>query len=124
MEKFVEDVKQLEAKIQPIYEFLRRFKPSEYRSMEREFKQNFETVVKAKSTVEMLNLQIGKIHESSVDSEQLHAVNESYDHLMHIYERVVSRFTQMINLLQNPVIKKFEESITTIFSKWSMMKQP
>lgn len=67
------------------------------------FEQNFETVLRAKPTVEMLNTQISQIHESSVDSEQLHAVNESYGHLMHIYERVVTRFTQSIQLLQNPV---------------------
>jgi hypothetical protein len=64
-------------------------------------------VLRLKENVEALNSQISKIHESSVDSEQLHAVNGSYDRLMHIYERVVTRFTQSIQLLQNPVTLRF-----------------
>jgi hypothetical protein len=46
VEKFVENVKQLETKIQPIYDFLKKFRISEFKSIEREFKVNFFSLVK------------------------------------------------------------------------------
>jgi hypothetical protein len=38
VENFVEEVKHLESVIQPVYEFIRRFKINEYKSVEGEFK--------------------------------------------------------------------------------------
>ncbi|KAI6226090.1 Discontinuous actin hexagon [Aphelenchoides besseyi] len=111
VERFINEVRQLETDIGPVHEFVSNFKvptKTEFPAVEKEFKEKFEIVLKTKPRVEHLNETMGRIHETSVDSETLHAVNENYDRFMETYGRIVGRFTEIIHFINNPQLANDE----------------
>uniref|UniRef100_A0A1I7SAC8 Dystrophin n=1 Tax=Bursaphelenchus xylophilus TaxID=6326 RepID=A0A1I7SAC8_BURXY len=102
VELFIEKTKQFEASLKPLAERLKQLKnptKQQFTVIADEFKTQL-------AQVEELDALAEKVHQSSMNQAELHAVNENHERAMMFYGKLVNEFTERIKYMQNPNASK------------------